>query len=704
MFSHSKSVFRLSMAFLVAAVLLLVAPAARASSRELPGWKTTVKDGVHWLVTPDGRLFYSKGVNIVAPGKENEASRRLQSFFWGNFHPSLGDWHKAVGEQLAGWGFNTRGGWSDPSPAIGLPLTVDLELGRNSQFHWFDPFDPAMEAKTQRLAEELTAPYRNDPLLLGYYSDNEVGWWNSPLFLWYLKGPWESHTKRVLWNLLYSHYDGRWERLLADWVPQGSLSSFEDLKLAGAELMLRPGGHGIRLVDRFMYLCAQRYYQLMHHAIRKAHPGALYLGDRLPLYYHQDAILAMGDSIDVISTNYNVDVPDGWIAPYFFDGLRLLSGKPVLVTEFFFAAQENRSGNRNETARNRYPKPGHLMTVATQAERAWGAGRAAAGFARFSNVVGAHWFQYCDEPLGGREDGEDYNMGLIDNSNRPYEEVTEMFRRLNPVLDMHHRESGGQSSAADVQQPSQAGSGGAVGGGARPAAHEPADPAVPGDSGDGPSTNEPVPIERASLPIDVRDQSLLDWDKERTRLKGFLIERPHVPFGDVHLAWNPRGIYFASLANTFVNPGFLAYQGDFPLSESLQMHLYVEAGGRKRHFAIYLVPRVNPDEPDGFEVVPRLDVQTEGRPVESPALDGMLQRIQKALPHMVLEGFIPAERLGLEKLDAGTKLRMNIVVQSYYGEMTMSWCGPPVVESAGNPQNLREIVLVDSVAGRPAPQ
>lgn len=664
-----------------------------------------MKDGVHWLVTPDGRLFYSKGVNIVASGKENDASRRLQSFFWGNFHPSLGAWHKAVGEQLAGWGFNTRGGWSDPSPAIGVPLTVDLELGRNSQFHWFDPFDPAMEAKTQRLAEELTAPYRNDPLLIGYYSDNEVGWWNSPLFLWYLKGPWENHTKRVLWNLLYSHYDGRWERLLADWVPQGSLSSFEDLKLAGAQLKLRPGGRGIRLVDRFMYLCAQRYYQLMSRAIGKAHPGALYLGDRLPLYYHQDAILAMGDSIDVISTNYNVEVPDGWIAPYFFDGLKLLSGKPVLVTEFFFAAQENRSGNRNETARNRYPKPGHLMTVATQAERAWGAGRAAAGFARFSNVVGAHWFQYCDEPLGGREDGEDYNMGLIDNTNRPYEEVTEMFRRLNPVLDTYHRESGGPSSVAGtLDQPLGDGAGAAGEGGAHPVSHEPVDPADPGGSGARPTTDEPVPIERASLPIDVRDQSLLDWDKERTRLKGFRIERPHVPFGDVHLAWSPRGIYFTSLANTFVNPGFLAYEGDFPLSESLQMHLYVEAEGRTTHLSIYLVPLVNPGEPDGFEVIPRLKVQTEGRPVESPALDGMLQRIHKALPHMVLEGFIPVERLGLEKLVAGTRLRMNIVVQSYYGEMTMSWWGPPAVESAGNPQNLREIVLVDSGTVRPTPQ
>ncbi len=151
--------------------------------------------------------------------------------------------------------------------------------------------------------------------------------------------------------MIFESYEGSWEAFLADWSPQGGIKNFEDLKKAGASLKLRPGGNGIRLVDRFMSACAGHYYELMYKAIHTAHPGALVLGDRLPLYYHQDAILAMGDNVDVISTNYNVDVADGWVAPYFFDGLRKLSRKPVLVSEFFFAAAENRSGNRNETER-----------------------------------------------------------------------------------------------------------------------------------------------------------------------------------------------------------------------------------------------------------------------------------------------------------------------------------------------------------------
>ena len=701
MLPRTRNLIRVSVFLPLATVFLLCASAREAFPQAAAAWKTTAKDGVQWLVTPDGKLFYSKGVNIVFYGRENNASRRMQSYFWGNFFPSLDAWRQAVGEQLAGWGFNTRGGWSDPSPAIGLPLMVDLELGRNSMFHWFDPFDPAMEETTLKLARELTAPYRNDPLLIGYFSDNEVGWWNSPLFVWYLKADWRNHTKQALWQMLYSHYDGRWERLLVDWVPQGTAAGFEDLKNAGACLKLRPGGQGIQVVDRFMVLCAHRYYQLMSKAIKQAHPGALYLGDRLPLYYHQDAVLAMGDSVDVISTNYNIDVPDGWIAPYFFDGLKLLSGKPVLVTEFFFAAAENRSGNRNETARNPFPNPGHLMTVATQAERAWGASRASLGFARFSNVVGAHWFQYCDEPLGGRDDGEDYNMGLIDNMNRPYEDVTEMFRSINPVLDRVHREAGsppdgsraaagashGKTSEVETAEAKGEAKGTASG-----------DVGV-GDSNASPEKEAPAPVERASLPIDVRDRSFLDWDKERTRLTGFRIERPRVPFGDVHLAWDSKGLYYMSLVNTFVNPGFLAYEGGFPLSESFQLHFYVAApDGKTAHFTVYLVPQPSNREPDGFEVIPRLTVQMGEEPTELLETEGMVQRIHRALPHMMLEGFIPAGRLGLECLEAGMKLKANVLVQSYYREMTMTWSGPPDLQSARDPGHMREVVLANSAS------
>jgi len=655
--------------FLCLALGLLRTPAvlAEAGSVSGTGWKVIRKDGVHWLVAPQGTLFYSKGVNFIDPGKDTPKSREKQDYYWGNFFPSLEDWRKGTSRQLREWGFNTRGGWSDASNGLDLPLMVEIDLGRLSHFHWFDSFHPDIEMRVAEWAEKLTAPYRGDPRLIGYFTDNEVGWWNSALFKWFMNKGWENHTKRVLWETLHDHYDGDWNRLLVDWVVPEDVRSFEDVKRADIQFKLRPGGEGIRVVNRFMARVAQQYYALMFRALRKAHPEALVLGDRLPLYYHQDAILAIGDNVDVISTNYNVDVADGWVSPYYFEGLQRLSSKPVLVTEFFFAAMENRSGNRNETARSKHPKPGHLMTVQTQEERARGVAATVRRFARFPNVVGAHWFQYRDQPFGGREDGEDYNMGLIDTANRPYDEVTEAFRAANADVEIIRS----QLARAEDRRPS---------GILSPSTAEAA-------------VNERVSVLRAASPPNVSDQSLLDWDKDRTRIPGVQAPEPYVPFGDLHLCWSPEGLYLAILANTYVDPGFLAYEGEFPESEAFQIHVAVETNHQVHHQTITMLPTPASHEADGFSVKPRLVHSRPGRPPESIPTAGRVQRIHKSLPHMHVEAFLPAASLGVRSLRAGMELRLNVVMVNYFREFSMSWPGRVPLEQATSPDFMKSVVL-----------
>ena len=46
-------------------------------------------------------------------------------------------------------------------------------------------------------------------------------------------------------------------------------------------------------------------------------------------------------------------------------------------------------------------------------------------------MIGVHWFQYADEPTGGRADGEDYDFGLVDIDDRPYGKLIRALRASN---------------------------------------------------------------------------------------------------------------------------------------------------------------------------------------------------------------------------------------------------------------------------------
>ena len=63
-----------------------------------------------------------------------------------------------------------------------------------------------------------------------------------------------------------------------------------------------------------------------------------------------------------------------------------------------------------------------------------------------------HWFQWIDQPSTGRFDGENYNIGFVDVTDRPYPEMInarkETFKRL---LDVHSGKEAPVSRQAIVQ-------------------------------------------------------------------------------------------------------------------------------------------------------------------------------------------------------------------------------------------------------------
>ena len=53
-------------------------------------------------------------------------------------------------------------------------------------------------------------------------------------------------------------------------------------------------------------------------------------------------------------------------------------------------------------------------------------------------MVGTHWFQWLDQPVTGRSDGENYNIGFIDATDRPYAELAAAARETHArLLEVH---------------------------------------------------------------------------------------------------------------------------------------------------------------------------------------------------------------------------------------------------------------------------
>ena len=165
-------------------------------------------------------LFLSFGVNALDGGVPCTVRKTARFTIAGrrSRRPEAA-WVDATRGRLASWGFNSAGGWSLAPQELRLPTIVNLELGRNAKFHWFDPFAPETEQRMMALARKLVAPYRDSPYRIGYFSDNEVGWWAGALFVFYSMKPADSMTKQRWVETLRRHYSDDWTKFVADFMP-----------------------------------------------------------------------------------------------------------------------------------------------------------------------------------------------------------------------------------------------------------------------------------------------------------------------------------------------------------------------------------------------------------------------------------------------------------------------------------------------------
>ncbi len=351
-------------------------------------FRTEKVDGKWWLVDPDGRLFFSHGVDCVGPGGMTGVGLREKYFSWlpAKDDPDFGkfwgrvDWPAAHGfykdkahlpydtfdfnranarrkygadwkrisaerthERMRAWGLNTIANWSNPD-VYGLrrtPYTVQIGTSGTPRLEgstgWWgalpDPFRPEFEATLRKRAKGIAKTMRDDPWCIGVFVDNELSWNEEP-----------------------------------------------------------------RMKD-----VAERYFSTVKKVLREELPNHLYLGCRIA--WGREAIYeASARHCDVVSVNIYSREPSRDLPPAAED-------KPMIVGEFHFGALDRGLFHTG------------LVATRDQAERA-------ACYSAFVNAcldhprfVGTHWFQWRDQPLTGRADGENYQIGFVTVTDTPYPEL-----------------------------------------------------------------------------------------------------------------------------------------------------------------------------------------------------------------------------------------------------------------------------------------
>jgi hypothetical protein len=417
------------------------------------------RNGVFWLVDPDGGRFLSKGVNTVRFDQDHVGTTNRVPYAdtCREKYGSQYIWRVEAANRLAGWKFNTLGCWSDELVARAgsslLATTPTTALGASFRLHrrdeiFPDVFDPAFPGHIRESAKNHCTKRRNEAGLLGTFIDNELYWspdWRGAdeLLTLFLNLPAHRPGRVAAIRRLeeryreFSQFNAVWRTPARSWEEFGTIGHVEApffrMPPSGLNDALETRANLANPVraafsadcDAFSAIVAEQYFELCVAAIRAADPNHLVIGSRFGYQPQPNVIAAAGRYLDVISFNcYELDatsVIDAYAA----------TGKPCLVSEFSFRGDD--AGLPN--SRGAGPR------VASQTERAQCFELYVTTALRNPNVVGYHWFEHADQPAEGRFDGEDSNYGTVTIEDNPYAELTETMTRVNAAAEQIHAEA-----------------------------------------------------------------------------------------------------------------------------------------------------------------------------------------------------------------------------------------------------------------------
>ncbi|MDP3786875.1 MAG: discoidin domain-containing protein [Candidatus Omnitrophota bacterium] len=392
----------------------------------------------YWLIDPDGKLFISKGVNVVSP-EDGAVLPKSDHYDVSSKYKNPEEWALDAISRLKKWNFNTIGSWSDVNTFYyDTPFTYILYIPTGGDHRLVDVFDPEFKETAEKIISHKCKRFKNSRYLIGYFIDNELPWYgdwgwytgHAPTLLdEYAKLPKGSPGKVRLIEFFKALYENEIQRFNSVWGKD--CKTFEEI--GDIDAFSRAYSKETKEArESFAGIVAEEYFSVTAGYIKKYDPNHLILGVRFAGNAPEAVITASGKYCDVISINYYCKsmVFDKQL----FDNFFLLGQKPLMITEFSYRAMENRSGDKNTA--------GADVTVATQNDRKVGYNKYVSQAMEFPYMVGYHWFEYFDQSPQGRSfDGENSNYGIVDIYDNEYELLTAEMARVNSEAEKIHQDS-----------------------------------------------------------------------------------------------------------------------------------------------------------------------------------------------------------------------------------------------------------------------
>lgn len=379
-------------------------------------------DGRWWFVDPDGYLFLHVAVNGVnAGGGGNVRDLDTRGDIWvkqmppeqfrqtnnqGRQSANFGAWNlyrryggddfrnkalETTVKRMEKWGVNV-GTQNTAEYGNPKPYTPYLRgLGMDNELMGLaDVYDPKWAAMVDSGMKTYLPQNKDNPWIIGYFVGNEPGW----------------QKKEVR---------------TADLILEGRDRPIK----AELEKYLQTYGNTPERKTEFIHKTFEIFLQTVKKTMKRYDPNHLNIGIRfgnLNSLEGRDALIEIcRNAFDVISINEYYDKPRNELYDYMYTKM----GLPYLIGEFHFGTVDRGLSQS-------------LWQVDSQEERAVGYRYYMEQGFSHPALIGTTYFTWSDQDVSGRGDGENFNCGVVDVTDRPYKLHAEAMMETHMRLyDIH---------------------------------------------------------------------------------------------------------------------------------------------------------------------------------------------------------------------------------------------------------------------------